>query len=809
MLSDLRQAARSLLQNPGFALTALTTLAVGIGANTAVFGLVNQLLLNPPGIAQPERVVAIRAAYDKLGMSSISISGPDFADVREKKDTFEAAAIVSGESLNYSAGGVTERLDGASVSQQWFDVFGARPSLGRVFTHEEDRENASPAVILADVTWRRLFGADPAVLGRTIELNKKPHRIVGVMPPAFRWPRGVEAWVPLQLPAAEFTPDYRFNEHLQGFARTRPGVSAEAADAVVRVVADRVKSGGGELAAFARDSGWRMFAAPARTFIAGDTRTPLLVLLGAVGFVLLIACSNIAGLMLARNAARGRDIAIRAALGASRGQLLRRTLLESLILAAGGAIAGLGLADLGMRTLLALAPERAVIGLTARIDLQVLAFTAAATIVAALLFGLVPAWQAGRSAAFGALKTSGRAASGPGGQRLRSVLVAAETALAVVLLVGAGLFLRSLARLQQVDPGFDPRGVMTATTVLPDAVYADPVRRADFFSQVVENLAATPGVTAAGVGFPIPFSDGNSSASFTIEGRAPGPGDPGPHGDMRAVTPGYFAALDIRLVSGRLFGDQDRGAGAVVIDENLARQVLAWREPDRQAGARRRGQVSLVADRGRRPSREALVARGRQHQGSLLPPLLAAAAAHGHDRGENERRPGAAGRADSRGGAPRGPRATGGSPAVDGRAGRFVAGRLAVPDPDRELLRGGRAGARSAGAVRRDQLHHGEANAGDRPPDGPRRAGGLGARDDRAPGAPIGGHRGRRRPGRRDRRGPPAGVGVVPGPGAGRADPGGHGRHPGGGGARRQLPARPPRFTHRPARGAQGGVIPN
>ena len=579
MLSDLRQAARSLLQNPGFALTALTTLAVGIGANTAVFGLVNQLLLNPPGIAQPERVVAIRAAYDKLGMSSISISGPDFADVREKKDTFEAAAIVSGESLNYSAGGVTERLDGASVSQQWFDVFGARPSLGRVFTHEEDRENASPAVILADVTWRRLFGADPAVLGRTIELNKKPHRIVGVMPPAFRWPRGVEAWVPLQLPAAEFTPDYRFNEHLQGFARTRPGVSAEAADAVVRVVADRVKSGGGELAAFARDSGWRMFAAPARTFIAGDTRTPLLVLLGAVGFVLLIACSNIAGLMLARNAARGRDIAIRAALGASRGQLLRRTLLESLILAAGGAIAGLGLADLGMRTLLALAPERAVIGLTARIDLQVLAFTAAATIVAALLFGLVPAWQAGRSAAFGALKTSGRAASGPGGQRLRSVLVAAETALAVVLLVGAGLFLRSLARLQQVDPGFDPRGVMTATTVLPDAVYADPVRRADFFSQVVENLAATPGVTAAGVGFPIPFSDGNSSASFTIEGRAPGPGDPGPHGDMRAVTPGYFAALDIRLVSGRLFGDQDRGAGAVVIDENLARQYWPGENP--------------------------------------------------------------------------------------------------------------------------------------------------------------------------------------------------------------------------------------
>ncbi|MBP1636306.1 MAG: efflux pump, inner rane subunit, partial [Acidobacteria bacterium] len=545
MLTDLRLAARSLVQSPGFALTALATLALGIGANTAVFGLVNQLLLNPPGIADPERVVALRAAYDKLGMSSISISGPDFADVRDRRDTFEAAAVTSGEALNYAGGGVTERLEGAAVSHRWFEVFGARPSLGRVFTPEEDRENASPVVVLTDATWKRLFGGDPGILGRSIELNKRPHRVVGVMPAGFAWPRGVEAWIPLQLPDAEFTPDYRFNEHLLGFARTRPGISAEAADAVVRVLADRVRRGTDEGATFARDAGWRMFAAPARTFIAGDTRVPLLVLLGAVGFVLLIACSNIAGLMLARNAARSRDVAIRAALGASRGQLLRRTMAESLLLACGGAAAGLGVAYWGMRTLLVLAPERAAIGLTPRIDLAVLAFTAAATIVSALLFGLAPAWQSGRSVLFGALKTSGRAAAGPGGQRLRSALVAAETALAVVLLVGAGLFLRSLARLQQVTPGFDPSGVLTATTVLPDAAYADPARRAEFFSRVAENLAAAPGVTAAAVGF----------------------------------TPGYFAALGIRLQAGRLFGDQDRSAGVAVIDENLARQYWPGENP--------------------------------------------------------------------------------------------------------------------------------------------------------------------------------------------------------------------------------------
>lgn len=579
MLSDLRQAARSLFQGLGFALTALATLAIGIGANTAVFGLVNQLLLNPPGIAEPERVVAIRAAYDGLGMKSISISAPDFADVRDRTDTFESAAIVSGTALNYAGGGVTERLDGASVSQQWFDVLGARPALGRVFTPEEDRENASPVVILADATWRRLFEADPAILGQTIELNKKPHRVIGVMPPSFRWPGGVEAWVPLQLPAQEFTPNFRFNEHLLGFARTRPGVSAEAADAVVRLMADRFKAGTDDLAVFARNSGWRMFAVPARTFIAGNTRVPLLVLLGAVGFVLLIACSNIAGLMLARNAARTRDLAIRAALGASRGQLLRLTLLESVILAAVGAIAGLAVAYFGMRTLLVLAPERSVVGLAPRIDLQVLGFTAAATILSALLFGLAPAWQSARTAAFGALKTSGRAAAGPGGQRLRSLLVAAETALAVILLVGAGLFLRSLGRLQQVTPGFDARGVMTATTVLPEAAYPDPGRHADFFTQVVETLSATPGVTAAGIGFPIPFSGGNSSGSFSIEGRPVQPGDPGPHADLRSVTPGYFKAMGIGLVAGRLFGDQDRSTSVAVIDENLVRQYWPGQNP--------------------------------------------------------------------------------------------------------------------------------------------------------------------------------------------------------------------------------------
>ncbi|HSK09893.1 MAG TPA: ABC transporter permease [Vicinamibacterales bacterium] len=581
MYSELRLAVRSLLRSPGFTLTALAALALGIGANSAVFGLVNQLLVNPPGMADPERVVAIRAAYDKLGMKSISISGPDFADVRDSDATFEAAAVMSGGDLNYTGGGEAERLIGASVSVRWFDVFGAKPSLGRVFLPEEDREHASPVAILAHASWQRLFGGDPGVVGRTIELNRKPYRIVGVMPAEFRWPRNVEIWVPLQLPAAEFTPDYRFNEHLVGFARTKPGVTVEEADAVVRVLADRLRQGQDELATFARDAGWRMFAVSARDFIAGETRTPLLVLFGAVAFVLLIACANIAGLMVARGASQSRDTAVRAALGASRAQLIRRTLVESLVLSCAGALLGLALAYAGMRGLVLLAPERMIPGFLPRLDAMMLAFTAVATVVSALLFGLVPAWHSARSAPFEALKASGRTAGAARSHRLRSGLVIAETALALVLLVGAGLFIRSLARLQQVDPGFDASSVMTAGVALPEASYAEPARRAAFFHMVVENLAATPGVTAAGVGFPLPFSGGNSSGSFGIEGRTPNPGEPGPHADQRSVTPGYFAALRIPLVAGRLFTEQEQmdGLRVAVIDDALARQYWPGESP--------------------------------------------------------------------------------------------------------------------------------------------------------------------------------------------------------------------------------------
>ena len=582
MLSDFRVALRTLLKSPGFAFTAIAALALGIGANAAIFSLVNQVLLNLAGVSQPDRVVALRARYDKLNLKSIGVSAPDFADVRNSRQLFEHAALIGVNTFNYTGGDAPEPLQGASVSLEWFDVFGAKPLLGRVFTAQEDQPNANAVIVLSYAAWKRLFGADRGVLGRTVALNEMPYRIIGVMGPDFRWPPAMDLWTPLGLPQTAYTEANRFNENYGAFARMRPGVAFERANALIQVLADRMKNSGTRGAAYARDSAWGMFAVPMTDFIAGDTKRPLLILLFAVGFVLLIACSNIAGLMLARTSARGREIAVRTALGAGRWQLMRQTLAESLLLACAGALAGLALAYAGIHVLLALAPENAAIGIAAGIDARVLLFTAAATLLSALLFGMAPAWQIGRMEAHEVLKGVGRSGmSGRGRQRLRSVLVVGETALALMLLVGAGLFLRSLARIEEVRPGFEPHRVMTAGLTLPRARYPDNPKRIAFYRAVTQRLAAAPGVSTAALTMVLPFSGGSPSASFQIQEKPTGPGDPGPHGDVRLVSPGYFQALQIPLRSGRSFTDQDREGTArvVVIDENLAGQYFPGENP--------------------------------------------------------------------------------------------------------------------------------------------------------------------------------------------------------------------------------------
>jgi predicted permease len=582
MLQDFRVAARALGRNPVFSLTAIAVLALGIGANSAIFGLVNQALFSPPGLADPSRVVAVRASYRKLNLPSIPVSGPDFRDVRDAREVFEHTAVMEDHDVVYLEAGEPKVLRGARVSLEWFDVFNARPLLGRTFVQEEDQPDGPRAVVLSHAAWVRVFGSDPSIVGRLITIDDKPSKVVGVMSAGFRWPREVDLWLPLALARAELTDDYRFNEHLLGVARLRPGVTQAAVDARIGVLAGRVRSGTDQNAAFARSSEWGMFVLPFTEYVAGDSRLPMLVLLGAVGFVLLIACANIAGLMLARTSSRNREIAVRAALGAGRWRLIRQTLAESLLLSGVGALLGLAVASAGMRMMIASAPQGSVVGLTPTIDLPVLFFTLGVAVAAALLFALAPAWQITRVAPVEHLKSATRSAAGSlGRQRMRSALVVGETALAMVLLVGSGLLIKSLGRLQEVNPGFDPRGVVIGQVALPERQYTTPEQRSAFYRALTDRLREDRSVAAVGAGAPLPFQGGDSTASFAIEGQTVAPNEPGPHGRSRVVSPGYFAALGIPRKSGRVFTDDDRlGTDrVVVIDENLAKQYWPGQDP--------------------------------------------------------------------------------------------------------------------------------------------------------------------------------------------------------------------------------------
>lgn len=581
ILKDIGYALRGMRKSPGFTTVMILTLALGIGANTAIFSLVNQILLHPRGISHPERLTVVRTKYEKLNLKSIPDSVPTFADVRDSRAVFEHAAAMRGMQVNYTGGAAPQSLRAEAVSSEWFDVFGARPSLGRVFTADEDQPNVNRVVVLAHSAWIRIFGADPAVIGRTIELNQLPYQIVGVMGPGFEWPAPVDLWTPIGFSARAFNTGNRFNENLTVVARRKPEVTFAQANAWLKVLTDRVLNAGTPGASFAKNADWGFFGVPFVDFSAGATKMPMLILLGAVGLVLLIACSNSAGLLLARTSARAQEMAVRAALGASRRRLIQQTLSESLLLALGGALAGLALAYGATLALLRLAPEDAVAGLDASLSTYVLLFTAAAAIVSGIASGIAPAWQLARIDVHETLKGGGRASTaGPGRQRLRSTLVIAETALALMLLVGAGLLLRAFTQLENVSPGFNPRGVMTAIVSLPAKQYPDGVKQSVFYRAVLERLATTTGVTEAAIGLGIPFSQYFEAGGFTIEGRIPAPGETGPHSDRRYITPAYFAALDIPLKRGRLFTDGDRleTEPVVVIDENLARQY--WPDED-------------------------------------------------------------------------------------------------------------------------------------------------------------------------------------------------------------------------------------
>ena len=581
IVQDIRHAGRMMAKAPGFATIAILTLALGIGANTAIFSVVNTLFLHPPGVAQPERVVVQRARYAKMGLMNIVVSLPDYAQMRDSTKVFAAAAAENESDFNYTGGEYPQDLQGALVTWQWFDVFGAKPILGRVFTSAEDQPNANHEVVLSYGAWERWFGSDRNAIGRTIQLNQQPYRVIGVMGRDFHWPNPkTDLWAPLGLPQSAFAIGNTFNESYLAVARLQPGVSFAKASAYMEVLSNRFTNN--QVKQYAEASQWSMFLMPLADFVFGDLRAPILILGGAVAFVLLIACANLAGLLLAKAAGRSKELAVRAALGASRGRLVAQALSENLALGVLGILAGLVVAQIGLKALLFAAPQDLATGITFPLDGYVLGFTAIVGIVAVLILGSVPAWHMSRVDPYDALRESGRSATGSRGrQKFRSLLVAGELALGLVLLAGTSVLLKSLSRISDVNPGFDPHGVMTAGLSLPKQQYDTNEKQFAFFRAVLDHLRHEPGVTDAGAGYGIPFAGGNSSASFAIQGRVVPPGDPGPHGDIRIVAPGYFTAFGIPLKQGRIFTDDDRTGSqpVAVIDENLAREYWPNQNP--------------------------------------------------------------------------------------------------------------------------------------------------------------------------------------------------------------------------------------
>ncbi|HYG62094.1 MAG TPA: ABC transporter permease, partial [Thermoanaerobaculia bacterium] len=484
---DIRFGLRTLVRNPATTGVALLALALGIGANTAIFSVVSGVLLEPLPFSEPDELVLVWETHTGRGMPRVSVSPPNFNDWRQQARSFEGLAASERAQFTLTGGERPELLAGASVSAGFFTLLGAPMVVGRDFTAEEDRPGAGRVAILSEGLWRRLFASDPQILGRTLRLSGEPYTVVGVAPAVVDLPNDSQLWVPL---ASEFLPEDRGAHSVRVLGRLKPGVSLERAQAEMSAIAARLER------QYPENEGWGALVMPLRESLVQNIRPILLILLGAVSFVLLIACANVANLLLARVAAREREIAVRTALGAGRWRLMRQMLTESAVLFLGGGLLGLLLAYWGTRALVAMSPE-GVIPRAAGIGLdgRVLLFTFGVSLLTGLLFGLVPALHATGGPLQPSLKEGGRGQSGGlRGRWVRNALVLAEVSIALMLLVGAGLLIQSFSRLRSVDPGMRTDGVLTAEIAIAETKYPEPAQQTIFFRQLLERLQAMPGV---------------------------------------------------------------------------------------------------------------------------------------------------------------------------------------------------------------------------------------------------------------------------------------------------------------------------
>ena len=609
LIKDIRYGLRGLWKRPGFTVVALITLALGIGANTAIFSLINGVLIRPLPFPQPDRLVWTFGNI-RNGGNRASVSPLDYLDYRHENHTFEQfAAMVSFQgSANLTGGGDPERLAATPVSGNFFQALGVKPELGRTFQIENESAGNDQVVVLSRALWQRRFGGDASIINKKITLDDKSFEVIGVMPGDFDFPAGTQIWVPLPF---ETNPGLKQRQahFLRPIGRLKAGVSLAQAQADTDIVARRL-----EAAYPNTDTGWNLRLVSLREQIVGNVRSTLYILLGAVGFVLLIACANVANLLLAHAASRRREIALRTALGAGRLRIARQMITESVMLSLFGGALGTLLAVWGVQGLIALSGDNIPATARVKIDLTVLLFTLVTSVVTGILFGLAPTLHTMRMNLSETLKEGGRTSESGQRNRTRSLLVIFETAVAVMLLVGAGLLIRSLVRLESTNPGFDSSNVVTMRIDLPQKKYTAPETRANFWEQFQSRVAAIPGVETVGLVTELPLSGQPNDMPYTVEGRAAGAPNQAFDNDFRRVNKDYFNALHIPFLRGRNFTPQEvrQGAQVVIVSESLVQQTFPNEEP---LGKR------LVMSFGNRPF-EIIGIVGDVRHGSLAAPGL-------------------------------------------------------------------------------------------------------------------------------------------------------------------------------------------
>ena len=569
---DLRYGARMLVKQPGFTSIAVITLALGIGATSVIFSFVNGILLRPLPYRDSDRLVLLDENAPKRGIASMGVSYPDFLDWRDQNRVFTGVAAYEG-GVDYTLNGSSEpeELSCSWVSYNAFEILGVAPILGRTFTAEEERWNNGTVVILSYGLWARRFDAKPDVIGRTIAFNKRSHTVIGVMPPGFKFPAVADLWVPMPPVVGERT-DHGWSV----IARLKPGVSFEQAQSDMTAVARHIEEQNP-----VTNEGLGVKLIPLREGLAGDYRKALLILMGVVGLVLLIACVNVANLLLARASARAKEIAIRTALGAGRWRVFRQLLTESVVLGVMGGALGLMLAFWGLDLLLAAIPIDLPFWMKFDLDGRVLGFTAGVTLLTALIFGAAPALQASKVDLNEALKEGGRGGAGAARHRTLRSLVVAEVALSLVLLIGAGLMMRSFMRLQHTSSGLNPENLLTLSLNAPVVKYDAMEKFYAFYKELLERIRAMPGVDAAGAASNLPLRGGSWEDSLTVEGYPALSVGQAPTINFNVITPNYFRAMGIPLLIGRDFNDADTGDSmkVTIIDERLAREYWPNESP--------------------------------------------------------------------------------------------------------------------------------------------------------------------------------------------------------------------------------------